>query len=399
MMIKSIITSLIFSLTIQLSFGQGIDFFHGTFDEAKELAQTEGKLIFMDAYAVWCGPCKMMTNNVFPQQNVGDFFNKNFVNLKVDMEKGEGIDLRRQYGVSAYPTLLILDAKGEVIQEIKGARNADALITWAKAAALPNPGLTKKLQIKYDDGDRSPNLMRDLINVKAAYHEDVNALMREYIDGLSVEEKVALENAEFIFEQTNSIESPGLEVLKEYEGYFKDIMGESSLDTKYRSIAQNSIKKAIDNKDEEELNEVLSFLKKFKPSNFKELSSELQVNFYGKTEDWENYDKLVTKHLAKYKKGDDEAYRDVAWNYYMKIENPASLKKAEGWMQDNIKQNNTYENNLTQAYLLYKLEAYSEAEDAVNYALILAGEEKRTKNAQILKDEILKKLNKTEILE
>ena len=105
----------------------------------------------------------------------------------------------------------------------------------------------------------------------------------------------------------------------------------------------------------------------------------------------------MTKHLAKYKNGDDKAYRDVSWNYYMKISNVASLWKAEKWMQNNIKLNNTYENNLTQAYLLYKLEVYSEAEDAVNYAIILAGEEKKTKNAQILKDQILKKLNKTEI--
>ena len=66
-------------------------------------------------------------------------------------------------------------------------------------------------------------------------------------------------------------------------------------------------------------------------------------------------------------------------------------------MQKNIKINNSYENNLTQAYLLYKLKQYSEAEDAVNYALILAGEEKKTKNAQILKDQILKMLKKTEI--
>jgi hypothetical protein len=68
-------------------------------------------------------------------------------------------------------------------------------------------------------------------------------------------------------------------------------------------------------------------------------------------------------------------------------------------MQESIKINNSYENNLTQAYLLYKLEAYSEAEDAVNYALILASEQKKTENAQILKNQILNKLNKKEIVE
>ena len=144
---KNLIHALLLILSIQLCSAQGVDFFHGSFEEAKLEAKVQGKLIFMDAYAVWCGPCKMMTNNVFPQDKVGDFFNKHFINMKVDMEKGEGVDLRRQYGVSAYPTLLLIDAEGAVVQQIKGARGADALIEWAKKANMPNPVLGKKLQV------------------------------------------------------------------------------------------------------------------------------------------------------------------------------------------------------------------------------------------------------------
>lgn len=394
---KNLIHALLLILSIQLCSAQGVDFFHGSFEEAKLEAKVQGKLIFMDAYAVWCGPCKMMTNNVFPQDKVGDFFNKHFINMKVDMEKGEGVDLRRQYGVSAYPTLLLIDAEGAVVQQIKGARGADALIEWAKKANRPNPMLTKKMQEKYDNGDRDAPLMRDLIKVKASLKENIDTLMQEYIANLSPEEIVARENTDFVFEQTNSIYSPGLKVMKEYARYFTDILGEGSMDRKISGIARTAANNAVKNKNKEELGAAIVFLKQYKPKNYKELSSELEVNFFGKTEDWKSYDKLVTKHLARYKKGDDKAYRDVSWNYYMKISNVASLWKAEKWMQNNIKLNNTYENNLTQAYLLYKLEVYSEAEDAVNYAIILAGEEKKTKNAQILKDQILKKLNKTEI--
>lgn len=394
---RNLIHAILLILSIQLCSAQGVNFFHGSFEEAKLEAKVQGKLIFMDAYAVWCGPCKMMTNNVFPQDKVGDFFNKHFINMKVDMEKGEGVDLRRQYGVSAYPTLLLIDAEGTVVQQIKGARGADALIEWAKKANMPNPVLTKKMQEKYANGDRDAPLMRDFIKVKASFKENIDTLMQEYIANLSPEEIVARENTDFVFEQTNSISSPGLKVMQEYARYFNDIYGVGAMDRKISGIARNTAYSAVKNKNKEELDAAIVFLKQYKPNNYKELSSELQVNFFGKIEDWRSYDKLVTKHLAKYKKGDDKAYRDVAWNYYMKISNVASLWKAEKWMQNNIKFNNTYENNLTQAYLLYKLEAYSEAEDAVNYAIILAGEEKKTKNAQILKDQILKKLKKTEI--
>lgn len=396
---KRLLNILILSLIGQFAFAQGVDFFHGSFEEAKAEAKAQGKLIFMDAYAVWCGPCKMMTKSVFPQDKVGEFFNKNFINMKVDMEKGEGVDIRRKYGVSAYPTLLLIDGDGEVVQQIRGARNADALIQWAKKAALPSPTMIKKLQDQYDSGDRSPALMQDLIKAKSSLEEGASTLMEEYIEGLNEEQKQEEENANFIFEQTNSTNSPGLAVLNSYKSYFSDLKGEAAMDTKLNSIARNTVNEAINNKDIGELNAALDFLKQYKPSNYKELSSELEVNYYGKTGDWDSYDKVVTKYLKKYKKGDDKAFRDVAWNYYMKVDNETSLKKAEKWMQDNIKVNNNYENNLTQAYLLYKLESYSEAEDAVNYAIILAGEDKKTKNAQILKDQILKKLNKTEIVE
>jgi thioredoxin-related protein len=396
---KRIITLVTLCLIVSLNFAQGIEFFHGSFEEAKIQAKAQNKLIFMDAYAVWCGPCKMMTNTVFPQKEVGDFFNANFINMKVDMEKGEGLDLRRTYGVSAYPTLLLIDAKGEVVQEIRGARNAESLISWAQTAAVPNTDLADKLKLKYDDGDRNPSVMRDLIRVKAAYNEDYNDLFNEYLNTLSEEQKLESENANFIFDQTNDLNSSGLAFFKSYGDYLKDIKGAEVYNAKLTALAKEAGSEATDINDEGALNEAIRFLKTFKLDNANQVGSEMKLNFYANKSDWNGYDKEVTKYLSKYKKGDDKAYREVAWNYYMEIEDEAKLKKAEKWMQASIKTYNSYENNLTQAYLLYKLKDFSKAEDAVNYALILAGEQKKTDNAQILKDQILKKLNKIETIE
>jgi hypothetical protein len=44
--------------------------------------------------------------------------------------------------------------------------------------------------------------------------------------------------------------------------------------------------------------------------------------------DWTQYDKVVTKHLSTYKKGNDQAYQEVAWNYYMNIEDEAQVEKS-----------------------------------------------------------------------
>ena len=83
---------------------QGIEFFHGTWQEAVEEAKKQDKILFVDGFTVWCGPCKRMSANVFPNDKVGEFYNKNFINVKVDMESGDQ-DFRRKYPATAYPTL------------------------------------------------------------------------------------------------------------------------------------------------------------------------------------------------------------------------------------------------------------------------------------------------------
>ncbi|MEY3443377.1 MAG: hypothetical protein RLZZ519_1658 [Bacteroidota bacterium] len=88
-----------------------IQFEQSAFTEVLAKAKSENKLVFLDAYTSWCGPCKWMAKNAFTDPETAAFFNTNFVNVTVDMEKGEGVDIAKQYGVTAYPTLLFLDGQ------------------------------------------------------------------------------------------------------------------------------------------------------------------------------------------------------------------------------------------------------------------------------------------------
>jgi thioredoxin 1 len=106
----------------------GIQFFEGTFDAAKAKAKAEGKKIFMDAYASWCGPCKMMQKNTFPDPLVGKLFNEKYVSVAYDMEVGEGLKLSQKYPVEAYPTLFFMDADGNILKQELGYRDPAELI-------------------------------------------------------------------------------------------------------------------------------------------------------------------------------------------------------------------------------------------------------------------------------
>ena len=106
-----------------------VKFETGDFKSLVAQAEKEDKLIFIDAFAEWCGPCKYMSSNIFPLKEVGDYLNKNFVNAKIDMEKGEGPAIGRKFNVRGYPTFLILDSNGKEITRIVGAsRSGDEFI-------------------------------------------------------------------------------------------------------------------------------------------------------------------------------------------------------------------------------------------------------------------------------
>ena len=114
--------------------GKGINFIKGDLEKAKKQAEKEGKLIFVDCYTDWCGPCKRMAGTTFKDPEVAKFFNENFINLKVEMEKdSSGPEMARQYKVAAYPTLLILDPSGKLKKTKIGFQDKGSLLAFAKS--------------------------------------------------------------------------------------------------------------------------------------------------------------------------------------------------------------------------------------------------------------------------
>lgn len=107
----------------------GIKFEKSNWSQVLQKAKSENKIIFMDAYTSWCGPCKSMQARVFPDKKVGDFFNENFINVKVDMEQGEGPSIALKYPVRGYPTLFFIDPKsGKIVNQALGYKSTEQLI-------------------------------------------------------------------------------------------------------------------------------------------------------------------------------------------------------------------------------------------------------------------------------
>ena len=195
MKIKLILFWMIAAILPLSSFAQGVDFKELTMREALALAKKEKKMVFVDFYTTWCGPCKMMTSEVFMREQVGTYFNRMFVNLKMDAEKGEGVELAKKYQVKAYPTFVVLKADGTEVYRTSGARPAGEFIDKIRKGIDPKwspEGLTRR----YKKGERTPELVNEyaLLQMETGNNELGDQVIREYFDKLPDKKKVKPEN-------------------------------------------------------------------------------------------------------------------------------------------------------------------------------------------------------------
>ena len=165
---------------------RSIRFEEGTFQAALEKAKQENKLLFVDCYTSWCGPCKMLARDVFTNNEVADYFNEHFISLKVDCEKGEGPEIKNRFGVSGYPTLLFINGQGEVVNKIVGASRQPYFLENVKKGLDTQNSLFAK-EAKYKSGCRDQAFLVDLILTYQNANESKKAteISREFLKSLN----------------------------------------------------------------------------------------------------------------------------------------------------------------------------------------------------------------------
>lgn len=100
--------------------------------DAMVKAKKEDRLIFIDAYTDYCQPCMLMVKNVFSLNDVADFYNQNFINLK--MHFGKEKELAEKYGTSGYPAFLFINGDGKLVYMESGYSEGDEFIGYGKTA-------------------------------------------------------------------------------------------------------------------------------------------------------------------------------------------------------------------------------------------------------------------------
>lgn len=211
-------------------FGQGVNFEPLTFDEALAKAKKENKLVFLDCYTEWCGPCRAMLTNVFSRKEAGDFFSPKFVCVKFNMEKGEGLELREKLGVKSYPTFFIICPNGSVQHKIVGGDVLEQFITKV-GRGLDTKTSYAYLNKIYAKGKMTrPQLMTYTVVLNDAGEREKSDEIRKMFEGkLTEKDKMTTEYWSVI--EKNPYGTDDFKFVLNHVADFKDIVGAETVDS------------------------------------------------------------------------------------------------------------------------------------------------------------------------
>lgn len=334
---KSLIISILICVLLLSSFMRNESIAQIKFESAiwaaiKAKAKSENKLIFIDAYTSWCGPCKWLAKNVFTNDTVAEYYNATYINASFDMEKGEGIELAKQFKVRVYPSLLFIDANGEIVHRTAGAMDAAGFIQLGKDALLPEKQFAT-LEKKYKTGHFDAQFIQNYLDVLSSSGLETDEPLATYLNTKKEEDLIRPENWHIMYLYLNDYHSKQFTYLIKNTDAFVKIYTADSVNNKIfyvYSDACNSLIYAKEDKSKEYLR-LKEEIKKTGFTRVEELLLSTDLGYYQKKGDYVNFAKTAVPFIDKYKSNDEGMLNNIAYEFYTNVKDKAMLAKAEQW--------------------------------------------------------------------
>ncbi|MFZ4929817.1 thioredoxin family protein [Chryseobacterium sp. Mn2064] len=389
---KKIISGISIICSIAISAQESIQFQELPFKDIIAKAKKEKKLVFIDAYAAWCGPCKMMEKNVFTQKSVSDYYNTNFVNARFDMEKGEGREIASKFGVRSYPTYLFLNGEGEIVSRNTGYMEEGLFV--AMAQDINSPGNKKgSLKDRFASGEKDPEFLLNVMKLNAnSDYEFAKKASERYFQNKKKTEELTKDEIGFLLYFIKSSEDNNYSVFTSRKAEIvkylpEDTYNEFDAQLKLAKVVEQS----IDDKNKK-INEDY-FLKTAEPLVGKQAAitklNQTKLSYYEQNGNFPEYEKAAVDYYKNADSFDPTELLRAAWVFADHVKTPASLKKATEWAEKSVMRGETSENTYILAKLYYLT---GNNETAKNYAEMSKNMATQTNQDSKLADDLLKQI-------
>lgn len=305
-----------------------------TLEQASAKAKAENKLIFLDCFTSWCGPCKKMARDVFPQEQVGAFMNPRYVNLKIDMESAYGAPLAKKLQIQAYPTFVIFNADAQEIGRFVGGCAAEDFIKNVEEKSKDNS--SADLQQRWQNGDRDPEFLQTyLTTLNASYKGNEANDVAEAILDPQVETFASDSTLSMIFMRniTNPFSKAFTYTAKHPEA-LKATLGDMPVDMKIRNVLNNFPRQVINEHDgtadldQAQFDRFVALLKELKLTDADHYRLSTLITLSNKQKDFASYIKYIKEYL-KNKNLDADDMQLARWAQPFSSPTDQSPQKAE----------------------------------------------------------------------
>ena len=354
---KKIILFLFLVISTALFSQDGIKFGKHSFVQTLEQAKKENKLIFLDAFASWCGPCKLLDQNVFPKKEVGDYFNANFLNLHIDMEKGEGIEIAKKYGIYSYPTLLFIDGDGKVVYKAVGYMSPQELISIAKEAVNPENTLENKIA-KFEAGEKDPEFLMGLIkNTNSSDFSLAQKVATRYFQ-TRTDTTYSKEEAGMLLFFTKTTDDDLYKIFTAKKAELSTQIPESYLAEYDKQLKLNTVLQKSFDANTQRINEpifIAEGTKIYGEKEAKQLLNKINMDLFFTQKKYDDYAKSALNYYQNPKDFATDELNNVAWNFYLYVTDKTLLTQVTQLCLEGIKKEENSQNTDTLANIYYKL--------------------------------------------
>lgn len=349
---------------------EGIRFFEGSWEEALAEAKRLDRIIFVDAYAVWCGPCKKMAADVFPDDKVGEFYNKNFVNLKLDMERGEGLKFREKYPVSAFPTLFYIDYTGEIVQQVRGAQQVPGFLELGKKA-LSQIDRSKQYVTSYEEGDRDPELVFNYVRALNKSGKSSLKIANDYLR--SQKDLTTPFNLRFIFEAAAEADSRIFDLFIQHRKAIEQLESAQAVKDRIREACEATAQKAVEFRNRSLFDEAVAKMKKHYPEKAASFQLTMEMDYWSAMGDMDKYIAACNNYAKKEASKNPDALSQLGSSIAKQFgHNPKALQAAETFAKSAADKSTDYKHHLNYAAILHRNGKKDKALAAARKALELA---------------------------
>ena len=338
-----------------------VEFYKGTWKEAAKQAEKENKYLFVDCFTEWCYWCKVADKTTFQSKLVGDFMNDKFIAVKVDMERGNGIGLGMRYRVFGYPTFLVFEPNGQILNAQSGyTENEVDFVDRLKSMISGEDRYTYKSKIS--ESTTMPDFYRASFTNADKDEKRVFPQPEIVKAWLDKTDDITTEVAWNVISRFDLDDANRIRFLEEIET-LRALYGNREVDEKVVDVASGMMKPIMQNKDEAGFSKTLTFLDTYlSKDRIVSVKLYFQLKFAEAEQDWQAYSRLAKQaiEIDGIENSLSQA-NDYAWNLFLKSDDQVALLEAVAWMKIVVDKVDDYAYADTYAALHYKTKSYKEA--------------------------------------